>query len=88
MIELIPHAVATTKVAISIDSKLLERLDRLVAQKRFTSRSRAIQTAVESALARFDRTRLERESAKLDRAAEQRLAEEGASRDLEGWPEY
>jgi Arc/MetJ-type ribon-helix-helix transcriptional regulator len=74
------------KVAISIGSKLLDRLDRLVVQKRFASRSGAIQMAIEAALTRFGR--LERECAKLDLRSEQRLAEEGAASDLEGWPKY
>lgn len=78
----------TVKVAISIDSKVLDRLDQLVAQKRFASRSGAIQMAVEDALTRFERRRLARECAKLDPRSEQRLADEGASSDLEGWPEY
>lgn len=79
---------AVTKVAISIDSKVLERVDQLVSEKRFPNRSRAIQTAVENALLRFDRTRLARECARLDPREEQRLAEEGITTDLEGWPEY
>ncbi|MEO8348211.1 MAG: ribbon-helix-helix domain-containing protein [Acidobacteriota bacterium] len=77
-----------TKVAITIDEKLLERIDRLVAQRRFPSRSSAFQLAVQGQLERLDRTRLARESAKLDRTREQLLADEGASEDLEGWPEY
>jgi metal-responsive CopG/Arc/MetJ family transcriptional regulator len=77
-----------TKIAITIDERILERIDRLVAQRRFPSRSRAFQLAVESQLERLDRNRLARESAKLDRKREQRLADEGASSDLEGWPEY
>lgn len=38
---------STTKVAISIDEKTLSRLDRMVAARKFPSRSRAIQDAVE-----------------------------------------
>jgi metal-responsive CopG/Arc/MetJ family transcriptional regulator len=77
-----------TKIAITIDERILKRVDRLVAQKRFPSRSRAFQLAVEAQLERLDRNRLARESAKLDRRREQRMADEGASSDLEGWPEY
>ncbi len=76
------------KIAITIDERLLERIDRLVAQKRFSSRSSAFQLAVQGQLERLDRTRLARESAKLDRSREQLLADEGASEDLQGWPEY
>ncbi len=77
----------TTKVAITIEQKLLKRVDRLVAEKRFPSRSRAIALAVRAQLDRLDRGRLARECAKLGPALEQRLAEEGASADLEEWPE-
>ena len=81
-------SMSKTKVAITIDRTLVERVDRLVAQRRFSSRSNAFQLAVQAQLERLDRNRLARECAKLDRRREQILAEEGASRDLEGWPEY
>ena len=77
----------TDKVAITIDRQLLKRLDRLVAEKRFPNRSRAIQEAVEEKLTRLDRTRLAREAGKLDRRFEQKLADEGLSGEAE-WPEY
>jgi metal-responsive CopG/Arc/MetJ family transcriptional regulator len=77
-----------TKVAITIDETLLERVDRLVAQRQFASRSSAFQLAVQAQLERLDQSRLARECAKLDRRQERLLADEGASRDLEGWPEY
>lgn len=77
----------TDKVAITIDRQLLKRLDRLVAEKRFPNRSRAIQEAVQEKLSRLDRTRLAREAAKLDRSFEQKLAEEGMAGEAE-WPEY
>ena len=78
---------ATAKVAITIDRKLLERLDRLVADKRFPNRSRAIQEAVEEKLSRLEHSRLAKEAAKLDRHFEQKLAEEGMAGEAE-WPEY
>ncbi len=79
---------STIKVAITLDEDLLERIDRLVAERRFPSRSRAIQLAVKAQIDRLDRGRLARESAKLDPAFEQQVAEEGASYDPETWPEY
>ena len=78
----------TKKVAITIEKKTLARLDQLVEEKRYPSRSRAIQEAVEEKLGRLDRTRLIRESAKLDPEYEQRLADEGLTEDLDEWPEY
>ena len=78
----------SAKVAISIDKETLERLDRLVANKMFPSRSRAIQEAIEEKLARLERTRLAEECAKLDPVVEQALADEGLSETLREWPEY
>lgn len=78
---------ATEKVAITIDRELLRRLDQLVAEARFPSRSRAIQEAVEEKLLRLDRSRLAREAGKLNPRHERRLAEEGMAGEAE-WPEY
>ena len=49
---------ATTKVAISLDSDLLDRLDRLVADRVFPNRSQAVQDAIRDKLDRLARTRL------------------------------
>ena len=76
------------KVAISIEEQLLKRIDRLVAQRRFPNRSRAIQEAVRDKLDRMERGRLARECAKLNRSAEQRMADEGLAEDLGEWPEF
>ena len=76
------------KIAITLERDVLERLDKLVAAGRFPSRSRAIQLAVETQIERIEKRRLAQECLKLDPASEQALAEEGASYDLEGWPEY
>ena len=78
----------TSKVAISIEKATLEQLDRLVQNKVFPSRSRAIQEAIEEKLSRLKRTRLAEECAKLDPSAEQAMAEEGLSQELGQWPEY
>lgn len=77
-----------SKVAITLDDELLARIDRLVGQRQFPSRSRAIQEAVEEKLRHLEQGRLARECAKLDPDFEQQLAEEGLSRDLAEWPEY
>ena len=78
----------SAKIAVTIDPDLLARLDRLVKERRFPNRSRAVQEALRDKLERLDRSRLARECAKLDPAFEQRLAEEGLSEDLEQWPAY
>ena len=79
---------AANKVAITIDEKLLKRLDRLVAARRFPNRSRAIQEAVQEKLERLEHSCLAREAAKLDRKFEQKLADEGLAGDAAEWPEY
>ncbi len=76
------------KVAVTIEKDLLSRLDRLVAEGRYSSRSNAVEAAVEERLAKVERTRLARESAKLDPKFEQALADEGLAGDLSEWPEY
>ena len=57
---------ATTKVAVTIDSELLAQVDQLVAQHVFPNRSKAIQEALQDKFTRMRRSRLARESAKLD----------------------
>jgi metal-responsive CopG/Arc/MetJ family transcriptional regulator len=78
----------SAKVAITMDRKLLDRVDRLVKNRRFPNRSRAIQEAVAEKLARLEHGRLARECARLDRSFEQMLAEEGISAEAGEWPEY
>jgi Arc/MetJ-type ribon-helix-helix transcriptional regulator len=77
-----------TKVAVTVDSVLLERVDELVAQRRFLNRSQAVERALADTLARIGRTRLARECAKLDPREEKALAEEGIAGSLDTWPEY
>ena len=79
---------STAKVAITIERELLTRLDRLVKSRRFPSRSRAVQEAVTEKLARMERSRLAQECAKLDRASEQAMADEGMTAEAAEWPEY
>ncbi len=79
---------ASAKVAITIERRLLGRIDALVKKRAFPSRSRAIQEAVQEKLSRLDRSRLARECAKLRPRSEQAIAEEGLARDLAEWPEY
>lgn len=79
---------STAKVAITIEEDLLQRVDRLVSQRRFPNRSRAIQEAVREKLERLERTLLARECAKLDPEFERQLAEEGIGLDAVEWPEY
>jgi metal-responsive CopG/Arc/MetJ family transcriptional regulator len=73
---------ATTKVAVTIDTDLLAQVDQLVAQQVFPNRSKAIQEALQDKLMRMRRSRLARESAKLDPCVEQTFAEEGMEQEL------
>ena len=77
-----------SKIAITLEEGTLERLDELVKQTKFPSRSQAIEQAVEEKLARLARTRLAEECSKLDRSFERALAEEGLTEDISQWPEY
>jgi metal-responsive CopG/Arc/MetJ family transcriptional regulator len=77
-----------TKVAITLDTELVQNLDDLVAQRRFANRSQAIEAALAEKLARLAKTRLAQECAKLDPAVERALAEEGLAGSAETWPEY
>jgi metal-responsive CopG/Arc/MetJ family transcriptional regulator len=79
---------AKAKVAVTLDTETLQKLDQLVRRKKFPSRSQAIQEAVEEKLERVERSRLARECAKLDPDFEKSMAEEGISEELGSWPEY
>jgi Arc/MetJ-type ribon-helix-helix transcriptional regulator len=75
------------KIAITVDEQALAEIDRLVVEGVFPNRSKAIEAAVQERIARQSRSRLARECAKLDKAEEQALADEGYSGESE-WPEY
>ena len=79
---------ATAKIAITIDEKLVKRLDLLVKKKLYPNRSRIIQEAVQEKINRIDKSRLAKECAKLNPHFEQSMAEEGFSKEIESWPEY
>lgn len=77
-----------TKVALTLDAELLNQVDELVARQRFRNRSQAVEAALADKLHRLARTRLARETAKLNPTEEKRLAEEGLADALDSWPEY
>ena len=77
-----------TKVAISMDENLLQRLDRLVKTRPFRSRSQVVQEAVSEKINRLDKSALARECAKLDRKFEQQMADEGLATEIATWPKY
>jgi metal-responsive CopG/Arc/MetJ family transcriptional regulator len=79
---------AKEKIAITLDRECIGELDRLVRRHVYQNRSQVIQEAVSEKLLRLKRSRLAIECAKLDRAAEKDMAEEGLTEDVSQWPEY
>ena len=79
---------AASKIAITLESNMVKRLDMLVKSAFFPNRSKAIQEAVAEKLKRMEKSRLAQECSKLDPEFEQSLAEEGFTSELEEWPEY
>jgi Arc/MetJ-type ribon-helix-helix transcriptional regulator len=74
-----------TKIAVTLDQKTVADLDRWVREGRYPNRSRALQSAVDMLSEREKRSRLARELAKLNPAAEKRMAEKGLG--ASSWPE-
>ena len=75
------------RITITADVNVLAEIDRLVREGMYPNRSQAFETAVKERLERLRHSRLAREAAKLDRAEEQALAEEGYAGEGE-WPKY
>ena len=74
------------KVAVTLDKRTVEDLDRWVREGKYPNRSRALQAAVNILSEREKRTRLARELAKLNRRQEQLKAEEGIGD--ASWPPF
>jgi len=79
---------AKTKVAVTLDTRTVHRVDRLVRDARYPNRSQAIEAAVAEQLDRLEHRRLAEECAKLDPTAERAMAEEGLGADARAWPAY
>jgi metal-responsive CopG/Arc/MetJ family transcriptional regulator len=77
-----------TKIAITLDQKVVKKIDVLVRNRVYPNRSRAIEEALEDKLDRIEQRRLARECAKLDPTFEKAMAEDGMSAELSEWPEY
>ena len=77
---------SVAKITISLDERLLNRLDLLVQSHLFISRSQAVQEAIQEKIARVGKTRLAEEYAKLDPVEEQTFAEEGFAAEANRWP--
>lgn len=83
-----PTIMPKTKVALTLDTALIEQVDELVERRRSLNRSQAIEAALADKLRRLARTRLATESAKLNAREEKRLADEGLAEDFAACPEY
>jgi metal-responsive CopG/Arc/MetJ family transcriptional regulator len=79
---------AASKIAITIEKKTLTRLDRLVRERIFPNRSKAIQEALEEKINKLEKDKLTLECEKLDPREEMKLAEEGFALEKDQWPEY
>ena len=77
-----------SKIAITLDGNIVERIDYFVKQKAYLSRSQAIEEALKEKLNKLDKSRLTAELSKLDPNYERDLAEEGIEQDSTEWPEY
>lgn len=77
-----------TKIAITLDEKVVKKVDGLVKKHVYPNRSRAIQEALQDKLEKIEHRRLARECAKLDPVFEKAMAEEGMYEELDEWPEY
>ncbi len=78
----------SAKIAITLERKTLIQVDMLVREKKYPSRSRLIQDALQEKIGRLERNRLEVECEKLDPLEEQSFAEEGFLMEKDQWPEY
>ncbi len=78
----------TAKIAITISEPTLLKLDRLVKERRYPNRSRAIQEALEEKISRLERNRLAEALQCINPVAEKQDAEEGMFDEVDTWPTY
>jgi Arc/MetJ-type ribon-helix-helix transcriptional regulator len=69
--------VSRVTIAVTVDSKVVADIDRLVTAGVFPNRSKAFEIAMRERLRQMRRSRLALEVMKLDPAEEQALANEG-----------
>jgi Arc/MetJ-type ribon-helix-helix transcriptional regulator len=79
---------AASKIAITLESDMVKRIDMLVKSNLFPNRSKAIQQAVVEKLNSIKKSRLSQECEKLDPEFEQFFAEEGFTAELKEWFAY
>lgn len=77
-----------TRATVVLDEALVRKLDRLVRDARYPSRSRAIEIAVAEHLVHLRRRRLDDACAQLDPDEETALAEAALGADAGSLPPY
>ncbi|MFW6274956.1 MAG: CopG family transcriptional regulator [Spirochaetota bacterium] len=77
-----------SKIAVTIDKRVLEAVDRYVLEHSSESRSSFFESAVAERVERYEKGRLGRELDKLDDEEERQIAEEGVQAENEIWLEY
>ena len=68
---------SASKITISIEKQLLDKVDQLVQSHLFGNRSQAIQSAVKDKIDRLEHVRLAEACAKLDQKTEQDVEKNG-----------
>jgi metal-responsive CopG/Arc/MetJ family transcriptional regulator len=77
-----------SKIAVTIDSRILESVDRYVSEHASVSRSSFFEKAVAERVEHYEKGRLARELEKLTPSDEKQIAEQGIEAENEIWPEY
>ena len=77
---------ASVKVTVTLDKNILSKLDELVKEKIFKSRSMAVQKAIQDEVKFIKRKRFMEACKNLEPSEEISIAEEGM--EYEKWPEY
>jgi metal-responsive CopG/Arc/MetJ family transcriptional regulator len=79
---------SVSKIAVSIDSTQLKKIDFYVKKHVFKTRSEAFRVAINQTLDQLEQHRLATECDKLDIHEEQEMADLGLDKDLDSWPKY
>ena len=80
------HHQAGARITITLETNVLRRVDKLVANGTFCNRSQAMKVAVEEMLERVKRNRLAVECAKLNPKQEKAFAKKYPGWDRGAWP--
>ena len=79
---------ATKKIAITLEENLLDKVNFLVSEGLYPSRSKLIQESLKEKMSNWKRKRLMTELSKLNPKEEQSIADEDISAGNEIWDKY